>query len=123
MKYILDFIKYGIKGLLLFWCPFGRAGRKEYGCFVLLVFVAALLVFLLAPEYMARFNIAADFKTVLLFIWILENAAIRRGHDLGYNAGYTVLHNLKGSGFVARLFQEKGSCLPNEYGPAPEENE
>ena len=30
MEIILDGIKYSVKSLVLFWCPFGRASRKEY---------------------------------------------------------------------------------------------
>ena len=137
MEIILDGIKYSVKSLVLFWCPFGRASRKEYVYGIrapgVVAFIAIIIMLFLPPhrleqalalinEYqVALYSVCA---VALVGSWTL---LVRRGHDLGYGWFATLWHSsecmmFKGWQFNRRLFKEEGSPLPNKYGPAPKEN-
>ena len=123
--------------MALFWCPFGRASRIEYvyshraPAFV--AFTAIIIMLFLPPHKLERvLALITEYQVVLYSIcavmfvgsWTLQ---VRRGHDLGYNWFSTLFRSsecmmFKGWQFNRRLFKEEGSPLPNEYGPAPEEN-
>ena len=134
---IKDCFKYTFKCLLYFWCPFGRAGRKEYSYFNNTTLVLACL-FVWAIKHLSSHNpalldtLANEYKIGLccacvLVVLAAYSVLVRRGHDLGYNWLSTLFHSseftmLKGWKFNRRLFKEEGSPFPNEYGPAPEEN-
>ncbi|WP_428056581.1 DUF805 domain-containing protein [Candidatus Avelusimicrobium alvi] len=134
---IKDCLKYTFKCLLYFWCPFGRASRKEYAYFSNTTLVLACL-FVWAIKHLSSHNpalldtLASEYKLGLCCACVLVVLAeysvlVRRGHDLGYNWLSTLFYSseftmLKGWKFNRRLFKEEGSAFPNEYGPAPEEN-
>lgn len=132
-----DVFIYTLKCLLYFWCPFGRASRKEYAYYnnttlVLALLVVAAIKYLPPHKLEWLYAFANEFKVALccacaVVVLASYSVLVRRGHDLGYNWFSTLFRSsecmmLKGWQFNRRLFKEEGSPLPNEYGPAPEEN-
>ena len=130
-----DVFIYTLKCLLYFWCPFGRASRKEFSCFYTAVIVVAGMIWALVEclpvrqqglvdELIARFEIPLICLCVVV-AFALTTALIRRGHDLGYGGLTTYIKSAPGlfhRDFCHRLFKEDGSAEPNKYGPAPKEN-
>lgn len=126
---------YTLKCLLYFWCPFGRAGRKEFSYFYNVVLVCALSVWLL-DTYLSHHNPAlletlrqqAEPVGICLCIVValaMTTSLIRRGHDLGYGGFSSYIKFTPGlfhTSFRNRLFKEDGPATPNEFGPAPKEN-
>ena len=137
MQFIANIIFYTLKCLLLCFYPFGRAGRKEYTYYNNTTLALAVLV-VGAFKYLPTHNpalwntLAHNYKWVLVggCVWVVlasYSVLVRRGHDLGYSWFATLWRSsecmmLKGWQFNRRLFNEAGSPLPNEYGPAPKEN-
>lgn len=137
MQFIANIIFYTLKCLLLCFYPFGRAGRKEYTYYNNTTLALAVLV-VGAFKYLPTHNpalwntLAHNYKWVLVggCVWVVlasYSVLVRRGHDLGYSWFATLWRSsecmmLKGWQFNRRLFNEEGSHLPNEYGPAPKEN-
>ena len=123
--------------MALFWCPFGRASRKEYiyshRAPAFAAFTAIIIMLFLPPHKLEQalalineYQVALYSVCAVMFVgsWTL---LVRRGHDLGYSWSATLrrcLNYWKGSNwqFYDRLMSEEGSPFPNEYGPAPEEN-
>lgn len=137
MIFLFNVLKYLLKSVLLFWYPFGRSSVKEYRYFVRTILSVSLSVvpFVLIlkhwfpdSELFRLFICAADWIAangmfaVLFLFFAIESAAIRRGHDLGYSAFYTVTHYIQGTEFERTLISRAGQPYANEYGPAPEEN-
>ena len=137
MQIILDGLKYSLKCMALFWCPFGRASRIEYvyshraPAFV--AFTAIIIMLFLPPHKLEQaLALITEYQVVLYSICAVMFAGtctelIRRGHDLGYSWSATVRRILNywhfsNWQFYDRLMSEEGSPFPNEYGPAPEEN-
>ena len=137
MQFIANIIFYTFKCLFLFWCPCGRAGRKEYAYYNNTTLMLAVLM-VWAFKYLPTHNpelwhiLVNDCAKVLcaVCVWVVlasYSVLVRRGHDLGYGWFATLFHSsecmmLKGWQFNRRLFKEEGSPFPNKYGPAPKEN-
>ena len=138
MEIILDGIKYSVKCLVLFWCPFGRASRKEYvyshRAPAFAAFTAIIIMLFLPPHKLEQalalineYQVALYSVCAVMFVgsWTLQ---VRRGHDLGYSGFATLRRTFnywKGSNwqfYYQQLMGQEGSPLPNEYGPAPKEN-
>ena len=139
MEIILDGIKYSVKCLVLFWCPFGRASRKEYVYSIraprVVAFIAIIIMLFLPPHKLEQalalineYQVALYSVCAVMFVgsW---NLLVRRGHDLGYSWSATLrrcLNYWKGSNwqfYYQQLMGQEGSPWPNEYGPAPKENQ
>lgn len=139
MQIILDGIKYSVKSLVLFWCPFGRASRKEYVYSIraprVVAFIAIIIMLFLPPHKLEQalalineYQVALYSVCAVMFVgsW---NLLVRRGHDLGYSWSATLrrcLNYWKGSNwqfYYQQLMGQEGSPWPNEYGPAPQENQ
>lgn len=139
MQIILDGIKYSVKSLVLFWCPFGRASRKEYVYSIraprVVAFIAIIIMLFLPPHKLEQalalineYQVALYSVCAVMFVgsW---NLLVRRGHDLGYSWSATLrrcLNYWKGSNwqfYYQQLMGQEGSPWPNEYGPAPKENQ
>lgn len=139
MQIILDGIKYSVKSLVLFWCPFGRASRIEYvyshRAPRVVAFIAIIIMLFLPPHKLEQalalineYQVALYSVCAVMFVgsW---NLLVRRGHDLGYSWSATLrrcLNYWKGSNwqfYYQQLMGQEGSPWPNEYGPAPKENQ
>lgn len=139
MQIILDGIKYSVKSLVLFWCPFGRASRKEYVYSIraprVVAFIAIIIMLFLPPHKLEQalalineYQVALYSVCAVMFVgsW---NLLVRRGHDLGYSGFATLRRTFnywKGSNwqfYYQQLMGQEGSPWPNEYGPAPKENQ
>lgn len=138
MQFIANIIFCTLKCLLLCFCPFGRAGRKEYTYYnhttlVLAVLVVGAFKYLPARNPALWDTLSNNYTWVLVggCVWVVVasySVLVRRGHDLGYGWFATLWHSsecmmFKGWQFNRRLFKEEGSPLPNKYGPAPKENQ
>ena len=138
MEIILDGIKYSLKCLVLFWCPFGRASRKEYVYSIraprVVAFIAIIIMLFLPPHKLEQalalineYQVALYSACAVMLVgsW---NLLVRRGHDLGYSWSATLRRSLnywKCSNwqfYYQQLMGQEGSPWPNEYGPAPKEN-
>ena len=138
MEIILDGIKYAVKSMVLFWCPFGRASRKEYVYGMrapgVVAFIAIIIMLFLPPHKMEQaLALINEYQVALYSVcavalvgsWTL---LVRRGHDLGYSGPATFRRCLNYWRFSnwqfysQQLMGQEGSPLPNEYGPAPKEN-
>ena len=125
--------------MALFWCPFGRASRIEYvyshraPAFV--AFTAIIIMLFLPPHKLERvLALITEYQVVLYSICAVMfvgswNLLVRRGHDLGYSWSATLRRCLNYWSFsnwqfyYQQLMGQEGSPWPNEYGPAPKENQ
>lgn len=137
MIFLFNVVKCLLKNILLFWYPFGRLGVKEYRYFFCTVLLLVLLPLILPEKLNEWFPNSEFFRLcsdavgwicdqypviLLLLICSIYSAFIRRGHDLGYSAFYTVTHFYSWSGYGWKLLSQQGQPDANQYGPAPEEN-
>ena len=141
MTFLFNAVKYSLKSILLFWYPFGRASAKAYRYCIWTIsgVVLSAVLFIWILDY--RFPDSKIFRLItgaidrtspsygaaalLVLFFTMLSAVIRRGHDLGYSAFYTVTHSGRGfwgMDFARELTSQEGSPYANEYGPAPEEN-
>ncbi len=139
MEIILDGIKYSLKCLVLFWCPFGRASRKEYVYCIraprVVAFIAIIIMLFLPPHKLEQaLALINEYQVALYSVCAVMlvgswNLLVRRGHDLGYSWSATLRRSLNYWSFsnwqfyYQQLMGQEGSPLPNEYGPAPKENQ
>ena len=122
MKLIFYFIKSVLQGLLLCWYPGGRDSRKQYRCFIVFVFCAAFGWSWAAHQLWAQGKEPFYLYGVLGWLVLaLYMSAVRRGHDLGYSAGYTLQHYWRFSAYPLLLLKQEGQPYANEYGPAPQD--
>ena len=138
MEIILDGIKYAVKSLVLFWCPFGRASRKEYvyshRAPAFAAFIAIIIMLCLPPHKLEQaLALINEYQVALYSVCAVMlvgswNLLVRRGHDLGYSGSTTLRrclnywHFSNWQFYYQQLMLQEGSRLPNEYGPAPKEN-
>lgn len=112
MIFLFNAVKYSLKSILLCWYPFGRASAKEYRyCVWTISFVmlsAVLFIWILDYRFpdskifrlitgaIDRTSPSYGVAALLVLFFTMLSAVIRRGHDLGYSAFYTVTHACRG---------------------------
>lgn len=123
MRNVFLFFKHVLSGLLLCWCPWGRASRAAYVSFLVFSCFAAFGLALLEGQARKQPQMQPWVYAGLAWaILSLYMAAVRRGHDLGYSGWYTLAHFWRFTKYPYQvLAREEGEDRPNRYGPAPKD--
>lgn len=124
LEKLIYLVTSGIRGLLLFWCPWGRDSRVRYANFVFFFFFISIGWGILNNYAYSTHPHLKPFAGIMLGWLILAGfmAAVRRGHDVGYSGWYTLFHFWRFAQYPCRvLLMEEGDWRPNKYGPAPKE--
>ena len=100
----------------------GRSGRAEFWWFVLGIWIAEFVIFLLLNAILRNggffYSFLAFVVWIVAFLAILS-VSIRRLHDVGQSGWLVLLWLIPCIGLVLIYFFVQPSQGPNQYGPPP----